>query len=175
MTARNRDLEGTLRRHLPANLFEVDRVMTSSSQDLCDVNFHRLRRSFGTQLGNKFHCTAQVRNGIDIHTRNHSRFLCILFRQYQVSYRAFAREHRDRQRAFDRPHTSVERQLADTKNMNEIELLGELAIRAENSERNRQIKTRAFLTYVSRRKIDGCLLKRKEVTAVLNGGANAFT
>src|ERR1043166_294222 len=58
--------------------------------------------------------------------------------------------------------------------MNQIVSLSQLAIRAENSERNRQVKTRAFLAHVSRREIDSHLLKRKEVAAVLNGRANAF-
>ena len=86
----------------------------------------------------------------------------------------FARQNRNWQRAFDRPHATIERQLADAENVNQIVFFGEIAVRAENSQRDRQIETRAFFAHVRRRKIDRDLLKRKKETAVCDCRANAF-
>ncbi len=88
--------------------------------------------------------------------------------------RSVARENRDRQRAFDRTHASIKRKLADAQNVNQVVRFGEIAVRAENAKRDRQIETRAFFAHVGGREIDRGLLKRKEVAAVLHCGADAF-
>src|SRR5262245_11446015 len=91
-----------------------------------------------------------------------------------MTNRAFTRKHRNRQRAFNRSHATIERQLPNAKNMNQIVRFGEFAIRTKNSECDWQIKTRAFLSHICGSEIDGGLLKRKEVTAVLNGSPDAL-
>jgi hypothetical protein len=59
--------------------------------------------------------------------------------------------------------------------MNQVVCFGELSIRAKNSECYGKIETCTLLAHISRSKVDRCLLKRKEVTAVLNGSPDAFT
>jgi hypothetical protein len=41
MTTSDRDLQSTLRRHLPANLLEVDRVMPRACEYFCNVYLQR--------------------------------------------------------------------------------------------------------------------------------------
>src|SRR5262245_31511909 len=88
--------------------------------------------------------------------------------------RTLARHYRDRQSAFDRAHTTIEREFADAENVNQVLLFRKLAVRTEYSQRDRQIETRAFFANVRGREVDRRLLKRKEITAVLNRGADAF-
>src|SRR5215217_1257567 len=92
-----------------------------------------------------------------------------------MTNRAFARHHRDGQCAFDCAHATIERKLTDTKNVNQALALSKLAVRAEYSQRDGQIKTRSFFANVSRSEIDrGLLIKWKEVTAVLNRRTNTL-
>src|SRR6185369_16384994 len=154
--------------------FEIDAVMPRLSQYRVDVDLHWFRRRWRAQLLNKTHSAAQIRNRINIHSGNNCRFFRILFGQDQMFDRALARKHRDRQCTLDRSHTTIERQFANAENVNQIVRFGELAVRAKNSERDRQIKTRSFFSHVCGSEIDSRLLKRKEVTAVLNGSPNAL-
>src|ERR1044071_5335010 len=174
MCAGNRDLQSSLGRHLSTYFFEVDTVMPGLSQYRIDVDLHRFGWRRRSQLLDKAHSTAQIRNGINIHAGNNCRLFRILLRQDQMLDRALTRQHRDRQCTLNRSHTTIERQFADAEIVNQIVRFGELTIRAKNSEGDWQIKTRALFSDVSGSEIDCRLLKRKEVTAVLNGSPDAF-
>src|SRR5215212_2067575 len=91
-----------------------------------------------------------------------------------MTNRAFPRQHRNRQRALDRPHTTIKRKLTNAENVNEVVRLSEVAARSKNSERNRQIEASPFFANVGGSEVDRSLLKRKKVTAVLNCRAYAF-
>src|SRR5438067_3712886 len=80
----------------------------------------------------------------------------------------------NRQRAANWPHTAIERQLANGKNVRQMLSISEVAIRSENPERNWQIKTGAFFPHIGWRQIDRRLVNRKEKRAVVDGGANSF-
>ena len=85
-----------------------------------------------------------------------------------------ARKNCYRQRAFDWTHSSVKRQLANTKKIYEVVLFSEIAVCAEDAKRDGEIETGALLSHISGRQVDRDSLKWKEEPAVGNGGANAL-
>src|SRR5260370_10731318 len=85
-----------------------------------------------------------------------------------------ARTQGYRQRSANRSYSAIQRQLADRKNVNQMLRIAQVAVCAENTERERQVEASAFSAHVSRREIDRSLVKGKKERAVVNRSANAF-
>src|SRR5262249_19328208 len=64
-------------------------------------------------------------------------------------------------------------QLADDERIAQLFRL-EISVRAQDSERYRQIKARAFFLYVGGSQVDGDAMEREEKAAIVDGGANAL-
>ena len=86
---------------------------------------------------------------------------------------ARARGGGDRERAADRPHAAVERELAGDRDAGEM-VLQRMAGRGEERERDRQIVGGAFLAEVRRREIDGDAAGRDLEAGVAERRADAI-
>src|SRR6185503_2794063 len=88
--------------------------------------------------------------------------------------RSVTREDRNGQRALDRTYPTVEREFTNAHQMNEVVGFREISVGPKDAQRDGQIKTRTFFAHVGRSEIDRRLLQWKQITAILNGGPNAF-
>src|SRR5262249_29872284 len=110
---------------------------------------------------------------VDVEATDDGGFLGVLFGEQQPLYPVGASGDGDWQGAFDWPDSAVKRQFADDERIAALLRLG-ISVCAQDSERDRQIKARAFFLYVGGRQVDGDSMEGEEEAAVVDGSANAF-
>ena len=113
-------------------------------------------------------------DGVDFHAFDDGRFLGIGLGHDQGANSLLAHAKRRGERAAHRAHAAVQRELAE-ENVTGKRLAEERSLAAENSQRHREIESRAFLFDVGRSEIHGDALRVGEVEpAIFDGGLDAL-
>ncbi len=144
------DLEGAFHGLLSADFREVERALR---RDVGSVRRRRLHLG-GLGAAQHGHGLAQVPGRDDRDAVDERRFGRVGARDHHVRASGGPCCRRDRQRAPDRPHAAVERELARDGDAAQVVVEG-MAGRREHGERDRQIVRGAFLSEVRRREVHG--------------------
>lgn len=126
------------------------------------------------ERADEFDRAAQVRDAVNVHARDDRRLVRVLFGQQERLDASVARPDGDGQRALDRAHATVERKLSDGEHVRQAFEFAEIAVRAEDAERDGEVEARALFAHVGGREVDRRLVEREEEAAVVDGGADAL-
>ncbi len=166
MAAGAGDLERALCRLLPVNVAQVDGILRSFRKHLLGINHNGLK---GFRRVYQIHGLRQRLKSKYADALDHCCFPRIGFRDSKRLQAKFAGRERRRERAADRPNTSIKRQLTEEHAL--VKLFAEkMAHASDESKSHREIERRAFLANVGGRQIDGDALPVREFEAAVAKG-----
>ena len=170
MRPRRRDFERALGGRLRLDVGEIHVAGRQFVHQRVGVAVHDTeRRTTGEMFADRRErCRAPHRDAVD-----HGGFGHVRLGEDQLAASHRARRERDRQRTAHRPEVAFESQLAEKERRGKA-IVGDLAARGEDADRDREIECAATLLHVGRREIDRDASQRQLEPGVAERGGDAL-